>query len=308
MAKIATREVYGSTLKELILDKSNIVVLDADLSKSTKTSEAKRVCPDRHLNIGIAEANMMGIAAGLATNDIIVFASTFAMFAAGRAYEQIRNSICYPNLNVKICATHAGITVGEDGATHQTFEDLALMRVLPNMTVINPCDDIETKQVIEKISNIKGPTYVRLSRYACDTINDDNYQFEIGKAYQLRKGSKVAVLATGIMVSEAIKAYDILKESNINISIYNFPTIKPLDYNTLLDISNNYELIITCEEHSIIGGFGSAISEYLSSIKPIKILKIGQLDTFGESGKPSELLEKYSMDYKSIIDIINNNI
>ena len=309
MAKMATREAYGKTLAELIVKNENVIVLDADLSKSTKTNDAKVACPSRHINMGIAEANMMATAAGLATSGNIVYASTFAMFAAGRAFEQIRNSIGYPHLNVKVCATHAGISVGEDGASHQSFEDLALMRTIPGMVVICPSDDIETTQVINTISEYKGPCYVRLGRSAVETINTDpNYKFEIGKGYQLRKGSKIAIIANGLLVSESIKAYDILKQEGIEVSVYNFPTIKPLDTKLLLEISNNYDTIITCEEHSVIGGFGSAISEYLSEANPIKIVKVGQLDCFGESGKPDQLLKKYNMDSEYIISKVKENM
>ena len=309
MAKMATREAYGKTLAELIVKNENVIVLDADLSKSTKTNDAKVACPSRHINMGIAEANMMATAAGLATSGNIVYASTFAMFAAGRAFEQIRNSIGYSHLNVKVCATHAGISVGEDGASHQSFEDLALMRTIPGMVVICPSDDIETTQVINTISEYKGPCYVRLGRSAVETINTDpNYKFEIGKGYQLRKGSKIAIIANGLLVSESIKAYDILKQEGIEVSVYNFPTIKPLDTKLLLEISNNYDTIITCEEHSVIGGFGSAISEYLSEANPIKIVKVGQLDCFGESGKPDQLLKKYNMDSEYIISKVKENM
>ena len=310
MSKMATREAYGKTLAELIVSNQNIIVLDADLSKSTKTNDAKVVCPERHFNMGIAEANMMATAAGLATSGNIVFASTFAMFAAGRAFEQIRNSIGYPHLNVKICATHAGISVGEDGASHQTFEDLALMRTIPGMVVICPSDDIETTQVIKTVSEYEGPCYVRLGRSVVETVNDDpNYKFEIGKGYQLRKGtSKVALISNGLLTSEAIKAYNTLKEENIEVSVYNFPTIKPLDKKLLLEIANNYETIITCEEHGVIGGLGSAIAEYLSEVKPTKIIKVGQLDTYGESGKPNQLLKKYKMDADYIVSKVKENI
>ena len=309
MAKMATREAYGKALADIIVKNENVIVLDADLSKSTKTNDAKVACPTRHINMGIAEANMMATAAGLSTSGNIVFASTFAMFAAGRAFEQIRNSIGYPHLNVKVCATHAGISVGEDGASHQSFEDLALMRTIPGMVVICPSDDVETKQVIETITEYNGPCYVRLGRSAIETINDDpNYKFEIGKGYQLRKGSKVAIIANGLLTSEAIKAYNTLKESNIEVSVYNFPTIKPLDTKLLLEISNNYDTIITCEEHSVIGGLGSAVSEYLSEVNPIKIVKVGQLDCFGESGKPDQLLKKYKMDSEYIVLKVKENL
>ena len=309
MAKLATREAYGKTLAKLVLENDKIVVLDADLSKSTKTGDAKDVCPKRHINMGIAEANMMTVAAGMATNGEIPFASTFAMFAAGRAFEQIRNSIGYPHLNVKVCATHAGITVGEDGATHQTFEDLALMRTIPGMVVLNPSDDVETEQVIRAISEYNGPCYVRLGRAAVETINTDpNYKFEIGKGYTLKQGTKVAVVATGFMVSEALSAYETLKSEGIEVTVVSIPTLKPMDTKLIVDLANSHDVIITCEEHSVIGGLGSAVSEIVTENKPVKVIKVGQLDTFGESGKPAELLAKYQMDAKTIIAKVKENI
>ncbi len=309
MAKVATREAYGKTLAEVIVANDKVVVLDADLSKSTKTSEAQKVCPERHFNMGIAEANMMGVAAGLATSGNIVYASTFAMFAAGRAFEQIRNSIGYAHLNVKVCATHAGITVGEDGATHQTFEDLALMRTIPGMVVLNPADDIETTQVIKAIAEYNGPCYVRLGRSAVETVNTDpNYKFEIGKGYTLKQGTKVALVATGIMVNEALNAYEALKAEGVEVTVINMPCIKPFDEKLIVEVANTHDVIITCEEHSVIGGLGSVVSEILSEKKPTKVVKVGQLDTYGESGKPSELLAKYQMDMATIIKKVKENI
>lgn len=302
MAKIATREAYGMALAKIICENENIIVLDADLSKSTKTNDAKSVCPSRHINMGIAEGNMMSVAAGLATSGNIVFASTFAMFAAGRAFEQIRNSIGYPHLNVKVCATHAGISVGEDGASHQSFEDLALMRTIPGMCVICPSDAIETEQVIETIAKVEGPFYVRLGRSGVESFNDPaTYKFEIGKATTLKQGKKVAIIATGIMVSEALSAYESLKVEGIEITIINMATIKPIDQSAIIEAAKAHDVIITAEEHSVIGGLGSAVCEVVSAHCPTKIIRVGQLDTFGESGKPEELLAKYKMNKDELI-------
>lgn len=309
MAKIATREAYGKALAKIIVENENIIVLDADLSKSTKTVDAKIACPERHLNMGIAEGNMMSVAAGLAASGNIVFASTFAMFAAGRAFEQIRNSIGYPHLNVKVCATHAGITVGEDGASHQSFEDLALMRTIPNMTVICPSDAVETEQVIEQIAKIDGPFYIRLGRSGVESFNDPiSFKFEIGKATTLRNGHKIAVIATGIMVTQALEAYEMLKNEGIEITVVNMATIKPIDEKAIIDLAKTHDVIITAEEHSIIGGLGSAVAEVTSSYHPCKVVRVGQLDTFGESGKPEQLLEKYHMDAKTIVAKVRENI
>lgn len=309
MAKIATREAYGKALSKIVCESDNIIVLDADLSKSTKTADAKAVCPERHINMGIAEGNMMAVAAGLASSGNVVFASTFAMFAAGRAFEQIRNSIGYPHMNVKVCATHAGITVGEDGASHQSFEDLALMRTIPGMTVICPSDAVETEQVIEQIAKIDGPFYIRLGRSGVEVFNDPaSFKFEIGKATTLRKGSKIAVIATGIMVAQALEAYETLKQDQIEITVVNMATIKPIDKQAIIDIASTHDVIITAEEHSIIGGLGSAVAEITSEYHPCKIVRIGQLDIFGESGKPDQLLEKYHMDAKTIVSKVKENI
>lgn len=301
--KIATREAYGKALVKLSNINENVVVLDADLSKSTKTAEFKAVAPERFINMGIAEANMMGVAAGLSTCGKIPFASTFAMFAAGRAFEQIRNSICYPNLNVKICATHAGLTVGEDGATHQSVEDISLMRSIPGMTVINPCDAVETEAAILAIADYNGPCYVRLGRLAVNVINDEkSYKFEIGKGITLSEGTDVTIVATGMMVELALEAKEELAKDGINARVINIHTIKPIDSELLIKAAKETGAIVTVEEHSIIGGLGSAVSEVLSEEYPVPVLKVGIQDTFGESGKPNELLEAYGLTTQSIVE------
>ena len=297
---IATREAYGKALAELIKENERVVVLDADLTKSTKTSEAKNACPERHFNMGIAEGNMMSVAAGLAASGQIVYASSFAMFAAGRAYEQIRNSIGYPHLNVKICATHAGITVGEDGASHQAIEDLALMRVIPGMKVFQPCDAKETREMIKAIAEVEGPCYVRLGRSGVDDVNDENYQFELGKGVVLHEGKDVAIIATGMMVQEALKAREELKEAGIEPTIVNIHTIKPIDEELIEKLAKTHKVLITCEEHSVIGGLGGAVAEVTARRCPARIEMIGVQDTFGESGTPQALLEKYGLNAKAI--------
>lgn len=301
MAKMATREAYGSALAELIVENKNVVVLDADLTKSTKTADAKNACPERHFNMGIAEGNMMSVAAGMAASGKIVYASSFAMFATGRAFEQVRNSICYPHLNVKICGTHAGITVGEDGASHQSVEDIAIMRAIPNMMVIQPSDAEETKQVIKAISKYDGPVYVRLGRSAVEDVHDTSYKFEIGKGEIIKQGQDIAVIATGMMVQEAIKAAQTLSEQGVNITVVNMPTIKPLDEELVVSIAKTHK-IITCEEHSVIGGLGSAVAELLVKKQPTYVHMIGLQDTFGESGTPAALLEKYGLNAKAIVE------
>ncbi len=295
MAKVATREAYGKALAELILKDDKIFVLDADLSKSTKTSDAQSAKPERHFNMGIAEANMMGVAAGIATGGNTVFVSSFAMFAAGRAFEQVRNSICYPKLNVKICATHAGITLGEDGASHQSVEDIALMRSIPNMKVIQPCDEIETKQVIEAISKIDGPVFVRLGRSGVETVNDQNYRFEIGKGHIMSQGEDYAIIATGVLVQQALLAKNMLKEEGINLTVVNMASIKPIDVDLIVELSKTHKAIITAEEHNIYGGLGSAVAEVVVQNNPVPMCIIGIEDTFGESGTPDALLEKYGL-------------
>ena len=308
MAKMATREAYGKALAELIVENPKVIVLDADLSKSTKTADAKAVCPERHFNVGIAEGNMMGIAAGLATCGNIVYASSFAMFAAGRAYEQVRNSIGYTHLNVKICATHAGITLGEDGASHQSIEDIALMRSIPGMTVLQPSDDIETKQMIKAISEFDGPCYVRLGRSAVETVNSEDYKFELGKGVVLREGKDITLIATGMMVQEAMKASTLLAEQGIEVSVINIHTIKPLDEALILDYAKKSKLVVTCEEHSKFGGLGSAVAETLSKNHPTKMAMVAVNDTFGESGTPAALIEKYGLTAKDIVATVLESI
>ena len=301
--KIATREAYGKALVKLSNLNKNVVVLDADLSKSTKTADFKAVAPERFINMGIAESNMMGVSAGLSTCGKIPFVSTFAMFAAGRAFEQIRNSICYPKLNVKVCATHAGLTVGEDGATHQSVEDISLMRSIPNMTVINPSDAVETEAAILAIADYKGPCYVRLGRLAVDVVNDEsNYKFEIGKGVTLSEGSDVTIVATGMMVQLALEAKEVLAKDGISARVINIHTIKPIDKELLIKAAKETGTIVTAEEHSVIGGLGSAVSEVVTEEYPVPVLKVGIKDTFGESGKPNDLLEKYGLTVSSIVD------
>lgn len=301
--KIATREAYGKALKDLASMNKDIVVLDADLSKSTKTADFKAVAPERFFNMGIAEANMMGVAAGMSTCGKIPYVSTFAMFAAGRAFEQIRNSICYPRLNVKICATHAGLTVGEDGASHQAIEDLSLMRSIPNMTVINPADAVETDAVIKAIAEIDGPCYVRLGRAAVNVINDkDTYKFELGKGVTLKDGNDLTIVATGIMVDAALEAAEMLAKDGIVARVINIHTIKPIDRELLVKAAKETGALVTAEEHSVIGGLGSAVSEVLTEEYPVPVLKVGVQDKFGESGKPNELLEAYGLTAKDIVE------
>ena len=301
--KIATREAYGKALVKLSTLNENVVVLDADLSKSTKTADFKAVSPERFINMGIAESNMMGVAAGLATCGKVPFASTFAMFAAGRAFEQIRNSICYPELNVKVCATHAGLTVGEDGATHQSIEDISLMRSIPNMTVINPADAVETEAAILAVAEYKGPCYVRLGRLAVNVINDaNNYKFEIGKGVTLAEGNDVTIVATGIMVELALEAKEQLSKDGINARVINIHTIKPIDKDLLIKAAKETGAVVTAEEHSIIGGLGSAVAEVVTEECPVPVLKVGIKDTFGESGIPGELLKAYGLTVDAIVE------
>ena len=305
--KIATREAYGKALAALANTNENVVVLDADLSKSTKTADFKVVAPERFFNMGIAEGNMMGVAAGLSTCGKVPFVSTFAMFAAGRAFEQIRNSICYPKLNVKVCATHAGLTVGEDGASHQAIEDISLMRSVPNMVVINPADDIETEAAIKAVAEMEGPCYVRLGRMAVSRVNDEtNYNFVIGKGITLAEGNDVAIIATGIMVEAALEAKEELAKEGINARVINIHTIKPIDEELIIKAAKETGVIVTAEEHSIIGGLGSAVAEVVSEKCPVPVLRVGVKDTFGESGKPNELLEKYGLTSNNIVNKVKN--
>lgn len=307
--KIATREAYGKALAALANTNENVVVLDADLSKSTKTADFKAVAPERFFNMGIAEGNMMGVAAGLSTCGKVPFVSTFAMFAAGRAFEQIRNSICYPKLNVKVCATHAGLTVGEDGASHQAIEDISLMRSVPNMVVINPADDIETEAAIKAVAEMEGPCYVRLGRMAVSRVNDEtNYNFVIGKGITLAEGNDVAIIATGIMVEAALEAKEELAKEGINARVINIHTIKPIDEELIIKAAKETGVIVTAEEHSVIGGLGSAVAEVVSENCPVPVLRVGVKDTFGESGKPNELLEKYGLTTSDIVNKVKEVI
>ncbi|WP_055666550.1 transketolase family protein [Desnuesiella massiliensis] len=309
MAKIATREAYGKALAKLGAENEKVVVLDADLSKSTKTADFKKVYPERFFNMGIAEANMMAVAAGMSTCGKIPFVSTFAMFAAGRAFEQIRNSIGYPHLNVKVCATHAGLTVGEDGASHQAIEDLSLMRSIPGMTVICPADDIETEAVIKAVAEYNGPCYVRLGRSAVNTINDNaEYKFEIGKAVTLREGKDATIVATGIMVEAALEAYNILAEVGIKVRVVNIHTLKPIDKEAIIKAARETNLIVTAEEHNIIGGLGSAVCEVTSENHPVPVVRVGVKDTFGESGKPGELLKAYGLTAEDIVKAVKRGL
>ncbi|MBQ6820671.1 MAG: transketolase family protein [Clostridium sp.] len=301
--KIATREAYGKALAQLAKMNDKIVVLDADLSKSTKTADFKEVCEERFFNMGIAESNMMSVAAGFSTCGKIPYVSSFAMFAAGRAFEQIRNSICYPRLNVKVCATHAGLTVGEDGASHQAIEDLSLMRSIPNMTVICPSDAVETEAVIKAIAEYNGPCYVRLGRAAVNIVNDaETYEFKLGKGVTLADGNDVTLIATGIMVDVALEAREELKKSGINARVINIHTLKPIDKEILINAAKETGAIVTVEEHSVIGGLGSAVSECVSEEVPVPILKVGIQDVFGESGLPHQLLEAYGLTSKNVVE------
>ena len=301
--KIATRESYGNALVEIGKEHEDLIVLDADLAGATKTGIFKKAFPKRHWDIGIAEANMTGIAAGLATCGKVPFISSFAMFAAGRAYEQVRNAIGYPHLNVKIGATHAGITVGEDGATHQCNEDIALMRTIPRMTVIVPSDDVEAKAAVRAAYEYEGPVYLRFGRLAVPVINDEaTYKFEIGKGVVLKEGTDVTIFATGLEVNEALEAGKLLEADGIHAEIINIHTIKPLDNELVVKSATKTGKVVTVEEHSVIGGLGSAVCDVLSEQAPTKVLKIGVNDTFGESGPAVELIKKYGLDAQSIYE------
>ncbi|MCH5333339.1 MAG: transketolase family protein [Agathobacter sp.] len=305
VVKIATRDSYGEALAELGKEKEDLVVLDADLAAATKTGVFKKAFPDRHIDCGIAECNMVGIAAGIATTGMVPFVSSFAMFAAGRAFEQVRNSVGYPHLNVKIGATHAGISVGEDGASHQCNEDIALMRAIPGMVVINPSDDIEAKAAVRAAYEHDGPVYLRFGRLAVPVINDKpDYKFEIGKGIVLREGSDLAIIATGLCVSAALEAAEKLAADGVNAEVINIHTIKPLDEELVIAAAKKCGKVVTVEEHSVIGGLGSAVCDVLSEKCPTPVKKIGVNDCFGESGPANELLVKYGLDaagiYKSI--------
>ena len=298
---IATRYSYGNALVELGQEHDNLIVLDADLAAATKTGMFKKAFPDRHIDCGIAEANMTGIAAGLSTCGYVPFASSFAMFSAGRAFEQVRNSIGYPHLNVKIGATHAGISVGEDGATHQCNEDIALMRTIPGMVVINPSDDVEARAAVKAAYAYNGPVYLRFGRLAVPVINDTpGYRFEIGKGVQLRDGKDCTIIATGLCVSEALTAAEKLAEQGIDAQLINIHTIKPLDEELVIAAAKKTGRIFTVEEHSVIGGLGAAVCECLSEHYPAKVTRIGVKDVFGESGPAKELLHKYELDAEGI--------
>ncbi len=300
--KVATRQSYGEALKELGYKNENVVVLDADLATATKTEIFAKEFPNRFLDMGIAEQNMISTAAGLSTCGKIPYASTFAVFAAGRAYDQIRNSICYPNLNVKICATHAGVTVGEDGATHQMIEDISMMRTLPNMTVISTSDDTQTKWAVEEISKFDGPVYLRLCRLATPVIYENYDNFQIGKAIQLGEGTDATIFATGVTVSEALKAQKELQTQGINVRVVDIHTIKPIDKEMIIKCAEETDRLISLEDHNVIGGLGSAIAEVLTENYPCKLERMGIPDTFGKSGKAEELLEYFKIDSKAIIE------
>ena len=300
--KKATRQSYGEALLELGKENKNVVVFDADLSTATKTNLFAKEFPDRFFDMGIAEQNMISTAAGIATCGKIAYASTFAVFAAGRAYDQIRNSVCYPKLNVKICATHAGITVGEDGATHQMLEDISMMRTLPNMTVISTSDDIETKWAVKEISKINGPVYLRLSRLATPVIYNEDQKFEIGKAIQIGDGTDATIFATGVTVNEALKAQEQLKENGIDVRVVDIHTIKPIDRDIIIKCAKETKKLISIEDHNVIGGLGSAISEVLTDECPTELIRLGINDTFGKSGNAVELMEYFGITAERIIE------
>ena len=307
--KIATRDSYGNTLVELGKEHENLVVLDADLAGATKTAIFKKAFPERHIDCGIAECNMMGIAAGIATTGKVPFASTFAMFAAGRAFEQVRNSIAYPKINVKIGATHGGISVGEDGATHQCCEDFALMRAIPGMVVMSPSDDIEAKAMVKAAYEYVGPVYMRFGRLAAPVINDENnYKFEIGKGILMRQGSDITIVATGLMVSYALEAAEKLAAEGISAEVINIHTIKPLDEDIIVKSAEKTKNVFTVEEHSVIGGLGSAVCDALSAKCPTKVTKIGVNDVFGHSGPALELIKEFGLDGEGIYNKIKENI
>ena len=307
--KIATRDSYGNALVELGKQHENLVVLDADLAAATKTGVFKKAFPERHIDCGIAEANMAGIAAGMSTSGFVPFMSSFAMFAAGRAFEQVRNSICYPHLNVKIGATHAGISVGEDGATHQCNEDISLMRTIPGMVVINPCDDVEAKAAVKAAYDYVGPCYLRFGRLAVPVINDEaTYKFELGKGVELRKGKDLTIIATGLCVSESLEAAEKLAQEGMDAQVINIHTIKPIDEEIIVAAAQATGRIFTVEEHSIIGGLGSAVAEVLVEKCPTKLTRIGVRDTFGESGPAKDLLHKYELDAEGIYKQIKENL
>ena len=304
----ATREAYGNALARIGKENTNIIVLDADLSKSTKTDTFKAACPERFFNVGIAEQNLISVGAGLAAAGKIPFVSSFAMFATGRAFEQIRNSVCYPKLNVKVCATHAGITVGEDGATHQSLEDISCMRTLPNMTVVVPADERETEAVIEWAASYEGPVYVRLGRAGVDDVTAEGYTFVPGKSTTLVDGSDVTIIACGALVGPAVEAAKLLGESNLSARVINMASIKPIDVDAIIKAAAETGAIVTAEEHNIIGGLGSAVSEVVVAHKPVPMEFVGVQDTFGESGTPKELMAKYGLTAKDIVEAVKRVI
>ncbi|MGL5765639.1 MAG: transketolase family protein [Sarcina sp.] len=306
--KKSTRQAYGEALVELGRQNNNIVVLDADLTKSTKTNLFQEAFPERHINVGIAEADLIGTAAGLATCGKIPFASTFAMFAAGRAFEQIRNTVVYPKLNVKIAPTHAGISVGEDGGSHQSVEDISLMRSIPGMVVLSPADATETKKMIFAAAEYNGPVYIRMGRLDVPVLFDDSYDFQIGIANTIKEGTDVTILATGLMTARALEAAEKLQAEGVSVRVVNVGTIKPLDGETVLKAAQETKFIVTAEEHSVIGGLGSAVSEFLSETHPTLVKKVGIYDVFGQSGKAEELLEKYELTATKLISVIKETL
>jgi len=303
--KVATRDAYGNALLILGAENPNVVVLDADLSKSTKTADFGKKYPERFFNMGIAESNLLGTSAGLAAAGKIPFASTFAIFAVGRAFEQIRNSIAYPKLNVKIAATHSGITVGEDGGSHQAVEDVAIMRAVPNMVVLVPADGEETRQVVLAAAKYYGPVYIRMGRLAVPLLFGEDYKFEIGKANILKEGTDVAIMANGLMVSMALEAAEELAVKGISVSVVNVASVKPLDVETIVRVAEQTKAVVTAEEHNIIGGLGSAIAEVLGEKLPTPMVRVGLNDTFGESGRPQELLEKYGLTKVDLVKAVH---
>ena len=307
--KVATRDSYGSALVELAAEHDDFVVFDADLAAATKTGKFKDAYPDRFFDAGIAEGNMIGMAAGVATTGRVAFASTFAMFAAGRAYEQVRNSVGYPHLNVKIGATHAGISVGEDGATHQCCEDIALMRAIPGMTVISPADDVEARAAVRAAYELDGPVYLRFGRLAVPVFNDpETYEFKLGKGVLLREGGDVTIVATGLMVAAALEAAEALAASGVSAEVINVHTIKPLDADLNVESARRTGRVVTCEEHSVIGGLGSAVCDALAERYPVPVKKVGVNDVFGESGPAVDLLHKYGLDAEGIVSAVRDYV
>uniref|UniRef100_UPI003FED894C transketolase family protein n=1 Tax=Candidatus Fimivicinus sp. TaxID=3056640 RepID=UPI003FED894C len=306
--KKATRDGYGNALVELAEKYDNLIVMDADLAAATKTGVFKKAYPDKFFDAGIAECNLMGVAAGLATTGYLVFASSFAMFAAGRAFEQVRNTIGYPHVNVKIGATHAGISVGEDGASHQCCEDIALMRTIPGMVILNPADDIEARAAVFAAAEYDGPVYLRFGRLAVPRIFDEKYSFEIGKAVQLREGEDVTIIATGLMVNEALVAQEELMKEGISACVVNMATIKPIDRDSIIAAAKKTGAIVTAEEHNIIGGLGSAVAEVVSETVPVPVVRVGVEDTFGCSGPAVELLHVFGLDAANIVEKVHQAI